>query len=427
MPLDIVAGVRVEDSSTESISYYPVPTTLRWDMIAGLVGVNDGSGSVDSPRYGDNSAVLPSIAASLALTDNQVLRASWSKTMARPDLFDLSSQLDLGNRDFFRVTADGGNPDLDPLMSENFDISYENYYGDGSYFAVNVFHKNIKDFVGNRTLNGQRIGNLTDPTQSALGQQAIACVQSWVDAGRPDTGFPGDAGATGDCVSQQALWAQGWMNDQQHMGWVAAALSAGVDLTDGYPWSPAECAGNGADGWWRCDPGYVDGAAGDPMANVEVTAPYNMNEGSVNGFEVVVQHLFTGTPYGLQFNFTKVSGGDVDVDRNVIGEQFILPGLGDSGNISFFFENEKHTARIALNYRGETIAGFGNYEQPLYVEERSQVDVSYQFRYNDAFTFFLDAANINDETTRLYACYREMIFLAQKHGPIYKFGFRARF
>lgn len=427
MPLDIVAGLRYEKSDTESISYYPVPTVLRWDMIAGLIGVNDGSGSVDSPRYGSSSEVLPSLALSLGLTDNQVLRFSFSKTMARPDLFSLSSQIDIGNRDFFQPTASGGNPDLQPLKSNNFDISYENYYSDDSYFGINYFRKEIKDFIGSRTVSGQTINGLTNPAMSALGQQAISCVQDWVAAGRPDPGFPGDPGATGDCVSQQALWAQGWMNDQQHMGWVVNALAAGVDLSSGYPWSPAECAGNGADGWWVCDPGYYDGTSGDPVAMFDVTAPYNMNSGTVSGFEFVVQHLFEGTPFGVVFNFTKISGGDVDIDRNALGEQFILPGLGDSGNLSVFFENERHTARLALNYRGETVAGFGNYEQPLYVEERQQLDFSYQFRWKESTTFFLDASNINDETTRLYARHSNMLFLSQQHGPVYKFGARINF
>jgi outer membrane receptor protein involved in Fe transport len=159
----------------------------------------------------------------------------------------------------------------------------------------------------------------------------------------------------------------------------------------------------------------------------EVTAPYNMNSGSVHGFEFVVQHFFESTPFGFQLNYTLISGGDVDIDRKAIGEQFILPGLGDSGNFSVFYEDDRHTARIALNYRGETIAGFGNYDQPLYVEERKQVDLSYQFRFNGAITLFVDAQNINNETTRLYARHDEMLFLSQEHGPVYKFGVRANF
>ena len=429
MPLNIVAGVRFEKSDNVSTSYYPVPTTLRWDMINGLVGVNDGSGSVDSPRYGGNSTVLPSLAFSLGVTENQVVRWSFSKTMARPNLFDLSSQLDISNKDFFRPIATGGNPDLNPLLSTNIDLSYEFYYRDESYVAVNYFRKRVKDFIGSRTVSGQNINGLTDPSQSAIALQARACVQEWSDAGRPQTGFPGDEGATGHCVSQQALWAQGWMNDFHHMGWVAAGIAAGVDVSNGYPWSDGGaddglCA---SDGWWRCEPGYIDGTANDPLAAFEVTSPYNMNSGTVSGFEVVLQHLFEGTPFGVQFNFTKISGGDVDIDQSVIGEQFILPGLGDAGNFSVFYEDNKHTARIALNYRGETVAGFGNYDQPLYVEARNQIDLSYQFRFRESTTFFIDVANINDESTRLFARYADMLFLSQDHGPVYKFGFRTNF
>jgi len=437
MPLDIVAGLRYESSETESISLYAPASVIRWDMIDGLVGINDGSGLVDAPRNGKNSLLLPSIAMSLGITDNQVVRISASKTMARPDLFSLSSRIDIGNRDFFQLTAEGGNPDLDPLQSTNLDISYENYYSEGSYFAVNFFHKDIKDFIGTKTVSGVNINGLTDPSQSEAAQQAMACVRAWVDAGRPDPGFPGAGWGSGDCVSQQALWAQGWMNDFHHMGWVALGIAAGLDVSNGYPAldpgqgpvpanASADCL-NSAAGWWRCNPGYIDGTAGDPLANFSVTTPYNLNEGSVHGFEFSLQHLFENSPFGMQFNYTVISGGDVDVDTNIIGEQFLLPGLGDSGNFSVFYEDERHTARLALNYRGETVAGFGNYEQPLYVEERNQVDASYQFRYNQGTTFFLEVSNITDEPTRLFARHAEMLFLSQDHGPIYKLGFRANF
>ena len=115
---------------------------------------------------------------------------------------------------------------------------------------------------------------------------------------------------------------------------------------------------------------------------------------------------------------------------NVVGEQFALFGLGNSGNLSVFFENEKHTVRLALNHRGETNAGFANYDQPLYVDERTQFDASYQYRFNwgrALTTLYFDAMNITDEPSRLFVRHSEMLFLAQDHGPIYKAGFRVNF
>jgi TonB-dependent receptor len=420
MPFNMILGLRYEDAKNESISLEAKPSTVRWDMINGLQYVS--AGIVDAPRYGDHDIVLPSVLASLGLDENQVIRFSYGRSMARPSLQDLRSQLAFGNTNFLQATAVGGNPDLNPLISDNIDFSYENYYAEGSYFALNIFSKKIKDFIGSRTYSGP-VDGLTDPSQSAIGQAAIACVNEWVAAGRPQTGFPGDAGATGHCVSQQALWAQGWMNDFHHMGWVAVAMSRGVDISNGFPW--AGCGDY--DGWWRCEPGYIDGQASDPLANFQITQPYNRETGKVKGYEVALQHFFEGTPYGMTFNATFISGGDVEVDRDAIGEQFILPGLGDSANLSFFYEDDVHTARIALNQRGETIAGFGNYQQPLYVEKRNQVDFSYQYRRNEKMTFFFDAMNITDESTRLYARHNEMLFLSQDHGPVYKFGFRTNF
>lgn len=428
MPLNIVAGLRYEASETESVSLFPVSDLLRWDMVSGLVGVTTSGAASDAPAYGENSLLLPSVAFALALDDEKVLRLSASKSMARPDIVALRSEFAVGNRDFFIPTAEAGNPDLNPLQATNFDVSFENYYGDESYFAVNYFIKDISDFVGSRTSTGQSVNGLTNPAASANAQLAMDCVRDWVDAGRPAPGFPGDPGATGDCVSQQALWAQGWMNDQQHMGWVAIALENGVDVSNGYPWDHGGACPAGSGGWWVCDPAaYIDGTANDPVAGFEVTQPYNMNSGRLTGIELAWQHIWEDTPYGMVFNYTLINGGDVDADRDVVGEQFVLPGFGDSGNISFFYEDDRHTARVAVNYRAETLAGFANFEQPLYVEAREQVDLSYQFRYNDSVTLFADAQNVTDTESRLFVREEEMLFLSQDHGPIYRFGVRSNF
>ena len=430
MPLNIVAGVRYESTDNESISLEAKPSTIRWDFINGLEYVTGGI--VDAPRYGEGDEVLPSVAMSLGITENQVIRFSYSDSIARPSLQDLRSQLTYGNKNYLTPTASGGNPALEPLQSSNLDLSYENYYAEGSYFALNYFRKEVENFIGSRTVNTS-VDGLTNPAQSAIGQFAQTCVQEWADAGRPDTVSYGDPGSWTYCVSQQAIWAQPWMNDFQHMAWVALGMQAnGGTLPETWNNGWAFDYGGGSPncndgGWWRCNPGYIDGQAGDPLAAFEVTRPFNKEEGTVSGIEVALQHLFEGTPYGMQFNYTEISGGDVDVDRSLIGEQFILDGLGDSGNLSVFYEDEKHTARIALNYRGETVAGFANYDQPLYVEERTQVDLSYQYRVDQDTTLFFDAMNINDESTRLHARHSEMLFLSQDHGPVYKFGFRINF
>ena len=431
-PLDIIAGVRYEESDTVSTSLEAKPTFIRVDFIDGVQYVNEG-GVVDAPRSGSTEDVLPSIAMSYALSENEVLRFSASKTIARPSLQDKRAGLQYGNSDFWNPTAFGGNPNLESLKSNNFDLAYENYYAEGSYFAANIFRKEISDFITSTTTNGITVDGLTN---AAYGENITAsreCMQEWVDAGRPGTTAAGDPSGVVYCVSQQALWAQPWMNDNQHAMWVALAKAAhGGELPEFWNVYWAQDAGMSSPncndgGWWRCNPGYIDSTSDDPLALFSLTRPMNLEKGNVSGLEVTLQHLFEGTPYGVQFNYTKITGGDVDIDRDDVEAQFILPGFGDAGNLSVFYEDDKHTFRVAANYRGETVAGFGNYEQPLYVEERLQIDATYQYRVNENTTIFLDMMNINDEKTRLHARYSEMLFLSQDHGPIYKFGFRANF
>ena len=37
------------------------------------------------------------------------------------------------------------------------------------------------------------------------------------------------------------------------------------------------------DGWWRCEPGYIDATASDPLAVFEITRPANIATGEVDG------------------------------------------------------------------------------------------------------------------------------------------------
>jgi len=398
----------------------------------------------DYAETASTDELLPNIAMSLGIDDDQVIRFSYGKSMARPSLPDLRAGKNFSSRDTFTVTAASGDPGLNPMLSTNIDLSYENYYAEGSYFAINFFRKEIEDFIyGNKT-STYTVPGLTNPVENAEAVYGLQCMEDWILAGRP-----GDVFGDEHCISQQVIWGQGWTNDYQKALWTALILSSNgwselpANTVDenvicnwngtGCDWDFSAVNGNCVNdgGWWRCNPGYIVGDPGNNLMPIELTTPGNLGEGEVDGIEVTLQHLFEGTPYGMQFNATVVNGGDVDIDRDLVlpaGErQFILPGLGDSGNFSVFYEDDKHTLRLALNYRGETVAGFGNYDQPLYVEERYHVDAGYQYRVNDTTTIFVDMMNITDEETRLHARYEDMLFLSQDHGPVYKVGFRVNF
>lgn len=388
MPLNVSVGFRYEESDTTSTALSRVASAVRWNVDGFSVIYG---GDVPVPVKGSSSHVLPNLNMSLGISENEVLRFAASQSVARAGLNDMRSVLEFSSRAFgSNIQATSGNADLEPLESTNFDVAYENYYAEGSYFAVNYFRKEIKGFLGSSTNVGSTYGDLTDPFYGQYAEAARADIEA--------------NGARGDTPS--------WANEQQVLWWNAMAQDGNVGI----------CYGGG----WVCPPEYMVGLPTDPLALIDFTQPVNSEDGVVDGWEVALQHQFGDTGFGANVNATFV-GGDVEADRYALGDQFGLPGFGDSANFAAFYEDNKWTATIAYNERGETFAGLEGQNHPIFIEKRYQVDMTASFNVNDNVTVFAEARNITDEPVRLFVRHPEMIFLAQDHGPMYKFGVRANF
>ncbi len=96
---------------------------------------------------------LPSVSAALDFGGDFVARASWSKTMTRPN-----PNVMLPGLNFSSPSADVGtvgNPELDPFISTNIDLGMELYTGGEGLIAVAAFRKSITGFTVN--------GNVTVP------------------------------------------------------------------------------------------------------------------------------------------------------------------------------------------------------------------------------------------------------------------------
>ncbi|WP_245622641.1 TonB-dependent receptor [Pseudoxanthomonas dokdonensis] len=88
--------------------------------------------------------VLPNLNLAYDLGDDVVLRFSGAKVIARPNYGDMSSYLWLGDQ---TLTGGGGNPDLDPYKSTNYDVSAEWYFSENSILAAEFFYKDIADYI----------------------------------------------------------------------------------------------------------------------------------------------------------------------------------------------------------------------------------------------------------------------------------------
>lgn len=90
---------------------------------------------------------LPSLNVKVDLSDDMIARFAASKTVSRPNLTDLAPQLTLTSTRPGNLAASGGNPDLKPYKSTNFDASYEWYYQKSGFFTVGAFYKKLDDFI----------------------------------------------------------------------------------------------------------------------------------------------------------------------------------------------------------------------------------------------------------------------------------------
>ena len=103
--------------------------------------VNGTDEVVVSHSYTDT---LPAINLAYELSEDLLLRASWSKVMARPNLGSLNPG---GNVTIFGVpSVRNGNPFLQPFRADATDISVEWYFDEGALLSLAYFRKDIESF-----------------------------------------------------------------------------------------------------------------------------------------------------------------------------------------------------------------------------------------------------------------------------------------
>jgi iron complex outermembrane receptor protein len=92
----------------------------------------------------DYAEFLPSFNISMDLADDQILRIGAARVMARQNWQDISGNEAKGA---LSTTAQNsgtrGNPQLRPTIANQFDISYEYYYGEASLFSAAYFVKQL--------------------------------------------------------------------------------------------------------------------------------------------------------------------------------------------------------------------------------------------------------------------------------------------
>lgn len=372
MALNTVVGIRYEETEMTSYGLETPATRIIW--VSGNEFSYEKSGKTFRQGEGSDDFWLPSLDMDLEVMDGLIARFSYSRTLARPPIGNLvPNRTFVGNPNVRSRFVEAGNPDLLPFESDNFDLSVEYYYGDGSYASVGYFKKKVANFLVDTTVE-QTFAGLTDPYISAEAEQAR---QELADEGNT------------------AILDQDVFNR--------------INVNRGLPTTTA-----------------IAGLPGDPLAVFDLTTTANAETADLFGWELAFQHFFGDTGWGVQANYTIVNG-NVDPDRDIIGTEFALDGLSDSGNLSVFYENDIISARLAYNWRDEYFAGFDGDGGPTFVEEYAPLDANVSWYATDQLTVFFEAINITDEVVRTYGRYPEMFLRGNEYGSRYNIGARYNF
>lgn len=138
--------------------------------------IRDPSGQL-VPRVVEHSYRdwLPALNVTATLPKDLLLRFSAGKTLSRAEYVDLSPSASI-NLTGQSVTV--GNPTLDPIRANTFDLQAEWYYAKNAMLSVGLFHKDIKTFI-------QRTNELMTYAETGLSNAYLTGTGCSITGGTP--------------------------------------------------------------------------------------------------------------------------------------------------------------------------------------------------------------------------------------------------
>ena len=390
-PLNLYYGLRYEETDVHSEALVPLYDRVEWSIVDNrfnLYQQKDEAGNTVqgfSEINGAYSMYLPSVDFDIELFDDLIFRTSYSLTVTRPVYNDLKGALII---DYLGPDGGGGrrgNPQLLPMESKNLDVSLEWYYDDASYASIGFWSKDVDNFIVNQTFENQPLfKDLYTPIDGDLYNQAVEALTGG------DPRFDYDSGDLNEYYAEN-------FSDEE-----------GVSVT-----------GEGED-----VEVVVTGVLGDPVAIFDVTIPINQRETQVKGWEVMAQHNFGDSGFGLQANYTIVDG-NLNYDINLNEEQWVVPGMSNTANLVGYYDKNGLQVRFALNWRDQFLSSAAR--DPLFVEEYYQLDMNMSYEVNSNLSVFLEGINLTQEHQRIHgrSSYQLREF-AVGHAR-YNFGLRYEF
>ncbi|CAM2064274.1 TonB-dependent receptor [Sulfidibacter corallicola] len=182
------------------------------------------------------------------------------------------------------------------------------------------------------------------------------------------------------------------------------------------------------------DPNFPANTAGGPDDEVivwDILSFENGESASVDGWELALQHMFQGTGFGGQLNFTMVDG-DVEYDVRALDQSVALTGLSDSANLVVFYETSRIKIRTAYNWRDEFLLSANQLRQmnePVFIEAYGQWDIrlGYDLLMRGGMTIYVEGLNVTGEPMKAHGRFDNQFLLYAEQEPRYNVGLRSRF
>ncbi len=372
--LNIVGGARIEQYDAEFSAPQTFDANISFDPGTGGDSVVLSAPSTEqNVTEASNFEVLPRVALNYELTDDTMLRFSYTTAIARPTFDLLAAEVD-GN---FRIELEDGvalnsataadirdveidfnlgNPNLVNAYSHALDLSFEWYADRQNAFSVALFYKSIDNFIFNSfAIEGSIDGSagLFDP---------IAAVR--------DAPFSAD----GEALLNQL--------------------------------------------------GGIESILATPGAQVDIRQPANGNRAEVYGIELGVFHQFDYLPgilgnLGFAGNLTwQESSIDLDLGTLEASDALVVLGMaaaGDTyteqfdlfnspsitGNAALFYTDDDLEVTVAYRYQGRQLEEIGTFGLSQYQQGRGFLDLDVEYSLHDLIglrraTIFASANDILD-------------------------------
>lgn len=426
MPLDLLAGLRYEETDVESSGQVAISTILwQGDNDLTTVAGNAADAPIQSGE-GSYDHILPSLSLSLSITDSLITRLAYSKTIARPNYNNLLQGINGVGAPNGGPTilgagpggAQNGNTGLNPLESNNYDLSVEWYYGDSSYASIGYFIKDVPNFVGTQvedTVLDSDLNRVLDQTKGPRAEAAIAELERLNIAVDQQSLFT--------MIASMNLAPEACINNFGEGEDASNSASCGADYSSYEYENPTG---------WEDNVDLVAVSSGqyaDPPYTARVSFPVDSQSAKLDGFELAVQHFFGDTGFGMQANYTLVDG---DIEYDITGDptttQFALTGLSDSANLVGIYENDKWSARLAYNWRDDFLfATAANGNEPGHTKAYAQIDLGVSYHVMEGLTVSFEGLNITGEDSKQYARTQQQLLRLNILDPRYTLSARYSF